>query len=464
VARRPAHALTFLGAADTVTGSRFLAESGGARVLIDCGMFQGLKELRLRNRAPFPVEPSSIDAVALTHAHLDHVGYLPALVRAGFRGPVLATAGTAALAGIILPDSGRLQEDEAAYAARHGYSKHHPPLPLYTEADARRSLRQLRRVELGIEIDLPGDMTATFHHAGHILGAAQVEVALAGGRRLWSTGDLGHPNHPLLLPPAPLGEVDVLLVESTYGDRLHRPHEEGVERLAEVLERTDARGGMTIIPAFAVDRTELLLMELRRLKADGRVGDLPVYVDSPMALGALDVYLGALATDPTVRPEARALDDPFDPGRLQRMRTPEESRSLNHRQRGVIISASGMATGGRVLHHLARRLPDARNTVVLTGYQAPGTRGRSLQEGAGQVKIHGEQIPVRAEVVSIPTFSVHADRDQILAWLAAATRPPTTTYIVHGEPAAAQSLREAIDDQLGWHAVVPEQGQRVPVR
>jgi metallo-beta-lactamase family protein len=456
--------LTFLGAAGTVTGSRFLVESGSSRVLLDCGLFQGLKELRLRNWRPFPVDPGSLDAVAVTHAHVDHVGYLPVLVRDGFRGPVLASPGTVALSGIVLPDSGRLQEEEAAYAARLGYSKHRSPLPLYTEADARRALPRFRAVPIGEPVPLGEAVTVTLHHAGHILGAGQVALTVSGGSTLWATGDLGRDDHPLLLPPAPLGDADVLVVESTYGNRRHEPREAGVAVLADVIRRTDERGGMTVIPAFAVDRTELLLMGLRLLRAEGRIPALPVYVDSPMALAALAVYRAALRTDPHIRPDVADGGDPFDPGHLTELRSPEESRGVNRRQRGILISASGMATGGRVLHHLAQRLPDARNTVALVGHQAPGTRGRALLDGADQLKLHGEYVPVRAEVVAVPGFSVHADGQALLAWMGAARRPPRVTYVVHGEPSAAQALRAAISRELGWHAVVPRHGERVRLR
>jgi metallo-beta-lactamase family protein len=461
---REASSLAFLGGAGTVTGSRFLVEAAGRRVLLDCGLFQGLKKLRLRNWAQFPVPPASIDAVAVTHAHLDHVGYLPALVRDGFRGPVLATPGTVALAGIILPDSGRLQEDEAAYAARRGYSKHRPPRPLYTEADARRALKRFRTVQPRRPTVVVDGMRVTFHHAGHILGASQVAVSMPGGPTVWATGDLGRPRHPLLLPPAPLGAADILLVEATYGDRVHEPHETGMAMLVDVLARTDARGGVSVIPAFAVDRTELLLMELRRAKSNGELGDIPVYVDSPMALDGLDVYRAALHTDRGIRPEMRTHGDPFDPGDLTVLRSPEESKSFNTRHRGIIISASGMATGGRVLHHLARRLPDPRNSVVLVGYQAPGTRGRALQDGATTLKIHGQHVPVRAEVVTVPAFSVHADHEEMLAWLSAAPHRPRMTYVVHGEPSSSQALCGVIRSQLGWDVAVPGLGERVALR
>jgi metallo-beta-lactamase family protein len=453
--------LMFLGATGTVTGSRFLVEVGEHRVLLDCGLFQGLKELRLRNWAPFPVDPREIDAVVLTHAHLDHVGYLPALVRDGFTGPVLTTAGSAALAKVVLTDSAHLQEEQAAHADRHGYSKHRPPRPLYTTADAGAALLRFRAIDLDIPTPVCGGVDVVLHHAGHILGAAQVELRVDGGPTLWLTGDLGRADHPLLRPPTPLGDCDVLLVESTYGERLHEPHEDGVARLAEVISGADERGGVTVIPAFAVDRTELLLMELRRLKEDGRIPDLPIFVDSPMALEGLRLYREALRTDPSIRPDAAAAGDPFDPGRLSELRSPEGSRSINRRSRGILISASGMAEGGRVLHHLRQRLPDPRNAVVLVGHQAPGTRGQALQEGARQVKIHGEYVPVAAEVVTVSSFSVHADRDELVTWLGAAPRRPGVTYVVHGEPSAAMALRDEVSGKLGWHVVVPRHGERV---
>ena len=450
--------LRFLGAAGSVTGSRFLVDTPAARVLIDCGLFQGLKELRLRNWQPFPVAPESIDAVVLTHAHVDHAGYLPALARQGFRGRIFATAGTEALCRIVLPDSGHLQEEDALHANRAGYSKHQPALPLYTQADAERVLGQFTAVAFDAAVEVAPGVHATWRPAGHILGAASISLAFDGSRprRLTFSGDLGRPNHPLLRPPAPPAASDVLLIESTYGDRRHED-EASMDLFEEALRRTAARGGVTVVPSFAVDRTEVVLFHLRRLMRAGRLPVMPVYVDSPMALAALALYRAALANgSPEIHPLTDAGGDPFDPGDLREAHTVEESRAINAvRGPAVIISASGMAVGGRVLHHLAHCLPEARNTIILPGFQAEGTRGRALMQGAPAVKMLGRYVPVRADVVSVPAFSVHADQGELLGWLRAAPRPPELVYVVHGEPAAAQALRQAIASELGWTAIVP---------
>lgn len=463
--------LSFLGGAGTVTGSRFLVEAPGARVLVDCGLFQGLKELRLRNWDPFPVDPASIDAVVLTHAHVDHTGYLPALGRDGFRGRAVCTEGTADLTAVVLPDSGHLQEEEAAYANRKGFSKHRPARPLYTEDDARRVLPHLHPVPFGNEVEVAPGVTATFRPAGHILGSATVALRLrgraAGGRTertVLFSGDLGRPSHPLLLPPELPAEADVVVVESTYGDRRH--DDAGtVERFGQVIARTIARGGTVVIPAFAVDRTEVVLFHLRTLMAAGAVPEVPVYVDSPLALAALRAYRAALRDrSPEFRPGVLDGDDPFDTGDLVEIRSVEESKELaSSRYPSVIVSASGMATGGRVVHHLARCLPDSRNTVILVGFQAEGTRGRYLADGNRQIKMLGRYVRVRAEVVDLPALSVHADRDELVAWLARAPRPPDAVFVVHGEPDASRGLRDTIDTQLDWTAVVPRLGERVRV-
>lgn len=457
--------LTFLGGAGTVTGSRFLLEAGGSRVLVDVGLFQGLKDLRRRNWEPFPVPPSSIDAVVLTHAHVDHCGYLPALVRDGFAGPVHCTPGTAALTRIVLPDSGHLHEEEARYANRKGFSKHHPALPLYTEADARVALQQLAPVEFGEEVEVVPGVHVRFEPAGHILGSAVTRVGLADeGRTIVFSGDLGRPHHPLLQPPAPIRDADVVVMESTYGNREH-DDADAVGALRDAVVRTAARGGTIVIPAFAVDRTEVVLFHLRELTAAGAIPRLPVYVDSPMALASLGVYRRAIAADGAeIDPGLSELDDPFDPGDIHEVHDVEESKALAEIHVPIIIvSASGMATGGRVVHHLARLLPGRLNTVLLVGFQAPGTRGRLLADGARTVRMLGMDVPVRAEVVEIPAFSVHADRHELCDWLDTASRPPEAVHLVHGEPEASEALADAVARRTGRRPLVAELGQRVEV-
>ena len=457
--------LSFLGGAGSVTGSRFLLETPEARVLVECGLFQGAKDLRLRNWAPFPVDPASIDAVLLTHAHLDHVGYLPALVRDGFAGPVFATRFTRELARIVLADSGRLHEEEAAYANRKRFSKHHPALPLYTEDDAHRAEHRFRAAALHEPFEAAAGVRAEFRSAGHILGSATIAVTFdSTGRTVLFTGDVGRPVHPLLAPPDPLPPVDYVVTESTYGNRTHESESAAVEQLGDVIRRTAARGGIVVIPAFAVDRTEVILMALQRLSRAGRIPELPVYADSPMALAVLDVYRKAIANkDPQIRSDIE--DDPFElDGRLHEAFGPDDSRALNELgYPSIIVSASGMATGGRVLHHLARRLPDPRNSVVLAGFQAEGTRGRQLADGARATKLHGRYVPVRAEIVQLGALSVHADSGELVSWLHTADPAPDTAFVVHGEPSASEALGERLRDELGWNAVVPRLGERVRV-
>jgi metallo-beta-lactamase family protein len=406
--------------------------------------------------------PETIDAVLLTHAHLDHTGYLPALGRRGFQGRIFATEGTRDLCRIVLPDSGHLQEEDAAYANRKGFSKHAPALPLYTAAEARRVVERFTVVPFDLPVEVAPGLHATFRRAGHILGSATITLDVNGSRTLVLSGDLGRPTHPLLRPPAPLPRADVVVVESTYGDRRHEDVV-SLQRFADAIRRTAQRGGMVVMPSFAVDRTEVVLFHLRQLVQTGQVPNLPVYVDSPMALAALQVYRQAIAAgSPDLNPGVRAAPDPFDPGRLIETPTTAQSIAINaQRCPAIIIAASGMATGGRVLHHLAQRLPDRRNTVILVGFQTEGTRGRSFLDGARSVKMLGRYVPVRAEVVHVPAFSVHADQRELLDWLRTAPQPPEMTFVVHGEHSAAEAFRTTIEATLGWTVAVPHYLEQV---
>lgn len=453
--------LTPFGAARTVTGSRHLLEGASSRVLLDCGLFQGTRELRERNWAPSGIDPAHLDAVVITHAHLDHCGYLPRLLGEGYRGPAFVTYDTGKLMGVVLPDSGRLLEEEAGWANKAGYSRHHPALPLYTEDDAWAALDLLRPCAFDETVRVAEGISATFRPAGHILGSAVTRVEIDGVPVVFS-GDLGRPSHPFLVPPTPVGDAEWVVVESTYGDRAHTSEDE-VEALADVIDRTVARGGVVVIPAFAVDRTEVLLYHLHRLDRAGRLPDVPIYVDSPMALDGLRIYRSAIddgADD--VRAELRGRVEILDIDTLSESRDTESSKRISrHAGPAVVIAGAGMATGGRVVHHLKQLLPDPRNSVAIVGFQAEGTRGRQLLEGATSVKIHGQYVRVRAEVCDLTGFSVHADRDELLAWLGTATREPQGVFVVHGEEQAAMALREAIETELDWTAVVPRHGERL---
>lgn len=458
---RAASTLVPLGAARTVTGSKFLLEHGGRRVLFDCGLYQGLRELRERNWADFPVQPDTIDAVVISHAHLDHCGHLPRLVKHGFRGPVYVTADTARLMGVVLPDSGRLLEEEARYANRSGYSRHRPALALYSEDDAWAALELLETRPFGEEFAAAPGIDVSFAPAGHILGSASVRVRLADGPAVTFSGDLGRPWHPLLVPPAPAGFSDYLLVESTYGDREHEGGDTP-ERLADLIARTVARGGMVVIPAFAVDRTEVLLYHLRQLADNGSLPDVPIYVDSPMALAALKIYRDAFESSaPDVRPELHDAGELFDLPNLEEVFDAEGSKRVSRRGGpGVVIAGAGMASGGRVVHHLKQFLPDPVNSVALVGFQSVGTRGRQLLDGATSLKIHGQYTRVRAEVCDLTGFSVHADAGELLDWVASATGDPTV-FVVHGENGASEALRTAIERRFDLTAVVPDYGERL---
>lgn len=448
--------LTFLGAAGTVTGSKYLLTVDGRHILVDAGMFQGDKQWRLKNRSAFPVDPDSITDVLLTHAHTDHASYLPALVKHGFRGTIWATPATIRLAEIVLRDAGRLQEQAVADALRGGYSRHADPQPIYTTADVVDTLPLFRPVRWGTAVDLDG-VTARWVRAGHILGSASIHVTL-GGRSVLFSGDLGRHDHPILKDRDTPPGADLVVCESTYGDREHPEPELPHEPLADAVRRTIARGGQVVIPAFAIDRTELVLHALVQLTRSGRIPHVPVVVDGPMALAALEAYrdesLDELDHDIT-------LADFIDLD-LTEARTVGESKKLNERTDPmIIVSSSGMAEGGRVLYHLRRVLGDARHTVVLTGYQAAGTRGRALESGVGAVKIFGHYVPVRAEIVRDHEFSVHGDASDLMDWLRALDRAPETVFVTHGEPDAAATFARRIGDELDWVAVVPRYGEVV---
>jgi metallo-beta-lactamase family protein len=478
--------ITFLGAARTVTGSKYLLEAPTGKVLVDAGMFQGLKELRLRNWQDLPFDAASLDAIVLTHAHLDHVGYLPRIISQGFTGRVFCTAGTQDLCRIVLPDAGRIQEEEAAHANREGYSKHAPALPLYTEADAFRALSQLQPVGYDRPVPVAPGVEVEFINAGHLLGSAYARITTEDMTILFS-GDLGRFNRPVLPDPTLVSDADYLLVESTYGNRVHEKDDDG-EHLAQVIRDTAARGGRVIIPSFAIGRVEELIYWLKRLEDEQRIPVLPVYVDSPMAVEALARYTARLnELDPELRPELADDKAPlgaadhqesaearrrharrerqvcaFCTQRFRAIATGAESRQLvDSKAPAIIISASGMATGGRVLNHLRKTLPDPRNTVLFVGFQAAGTRGRRLVDGEKEVKIHGRLIPVNARIDLIESMSAHADSKEILHWLSGFSQPPAATFMVHGEPTAMDALAATVRDQLGWRVLTPEHGERI---
>lgn len=444
--------LTFLGGAGTVTGSKYLVETGERRILVDCGLFQGLKELRLQNWGRLPVDPALIDAVILTHAHLDHSGYLPLLVRNGFRGPVHCTSATSDLCSILLPDSGYLQEKEADYANRHGFSKHKPALPLYTAAEAIASLDRFEPKRVGRVYDVVPGVTAQLRLAGHILGAATVELTAAGCAIVFS-GDLGRTGSPTMPDPQPVRAADYIVVESTYGNRTHDATDPE-DVLAEIIKRTAGRGGSVLMPIFAVGRIQTILYHIRRLKIAGRIPDLPVFVDSPMASAASKVFANHVGVH---RLDARQCVELADAARY--VDSVEESKRLSESPvPRIILSASGMATGGRVLHHLKVLAPDPANTILFAGYQAAGTRGAAMVAGARSVKIHGAQVNIEAEVDNLGMLSAHADREELLSWLSKFEKPPRHCFVTHGEPPASEALCAEIQQRLGWNCSVPQIG------
>ncbi len=452
--------LTFLGAARTVTGSKHLLDVDGFRVLIDCGLFQGLKELRQRNWAPLPIPPETIDCVVLTHAHIDHSGWLPRLVAQGFKGPVYCTAGTADLCSLMLPDAAHLQEEDAKFANKRGFSKHQPALPLYTEADAAEALSRLRPSPFARTIAIGGGVQIEFINAGHLLGSAFVKVTRTDNSSagILFGGDLGRYGRPILPDPSPGVDADVLLVESTYGDRAH-PHDDDGASLARIVTETHARRGKLIIPAFAIGRVEELLYWLFKLEDSGRLPEMPIYVDSPMAIKGIAFYQSRAAElDQELAAMRRKLP------RFIAVNSAHESKALVENDRpAIIIASSGMATGGRVVHHLFAGMPDPRNTVLFVGFQAAGTRGRQLTEGAQHVKMFGQHVPVHAKIEKIDGLSSHADAGEIIRWLRTFPRSPKMTYLVHGETVAQNALRLRIEKELKWRVEAPWHGQKVDV-
>ena len=448
--------ITFLGAAGTVTGSKYLIEAAGKRLLIDCGLFQGGKELTQRNWASLPQNPASIDFVALTHAHLDHTGYLPRLVSDGFRGPIFANEATQELCGLLLPDSAHIMEEDAEHATRHGYSSHKPALPLYTQDEAAETLKRFAPLPRLGECRICPEFLIRSHDAGHILGSSSLELVITEDGKnttILFSGDIGRYGQPLMKDPESPPRADFVLCESTYGDRDHPTVPPADEALAEVIHRVARRGGVIVVPAFAVDRTQLLIYDIRRLERAQRIPPLPIYMDSPMAIGVTEIYRkhpeDLKAGTEEMSANASSLQA------VHVMRSPEESKQINNvHTPAIIISASGMATGGRVLHHLTQRLPDARNCVLLAGFQAEGTRGRALEDGAKSIQIHGEDVPVRAEIVNLRQFSAHGGRSELMRWLGGIPAPPRQIFLVHGEPAAAQALEAAIRSELRWNVTV----------
>lgn len=447
--------LTFLGGSGTVTGSKFLLEWEGRHVLVDCGLFQGHRDLRERNWQHFPISPRKIDAVILTHAHLDHSGYLPALVRDGFNGPIFATSGTVDLCGLLLRDSAHLMEEEARFANRRGYSRHHPAEPLYNAKDAERALDQLRAIDWATETELTTGITAMLRPAGHIVGAATVELHV-GSRVIVFSGDVGRYGSETMLDPAPVTHADYLLIESTYGNRLH-DRSSPLDALAAIVDRTTQRGGTVIIPSFAVGRAQSLLFYFSELKKAGRLGHVQVFLNSPMAIDASELMC-AHAGDHRLTGDQcrRACED------VTYIRDAEDSKKLvRDTTPKVVISASGMATGGRILHHLAQGAPDPRNAIILPGFMAAGTRGAALRDGASELRIFGQTVPVRAEVVNLEMMSAHGDRNDLLKWLHNFRQPPKHTYVVHGEPESSEAMSSAIEKELHWTTSVPSHGQVV---
>ncbi|OQX37890.1 MAG: MBL fold metallo-hydrolase [Oceanospirillales bacterium LUC14_002_19_P2] len=450
--------LSFLGAAGTVTGSKYLVTFNGFRLLVDCGLYQGLKDYRRRNWQPLPVPTEDIDAIVLTHAHIDHSGYLPALVRQGYDGPVYCSQGTRDLCRVLLPDAGYLQEEDARFANKHGFSRHQPALPLYTEEDARRALKLFSPLPLDSINDIGNGLTLRLRPAGHILGACTLEV-FNGRHLLCFSGDLGRADDPIMYPPDPMPRADYLVLESTYGDRLHA-ETDSLATLEQIINKTAKRGGIVLMPAFAVGRAQLALHMISQLKLQNRIPrELPIYLNSPMAIKATELFYQHPEKHRLTREDCERIDT----GTLY-VRTMEESMALNRRTfPAIIISASGMASGGRVLHHLTTLAPNHRNSIVFMGFQTPGTRGEKMVNGAREVKIHGRQVAINADVHNLEGLSAHADYQGILDWLTEVHQPPKKVFVTHGEPTASDALANHIQTRFGWSAGVPELGTTIEI-
>jgi metallo-beta-lactamase family protein len=442
--------LVFLGGVGTVTGSKYLLETNNKKVLIDCGLFQGRKDLRLQNRAPLPIDPKTISAVLITHAHIDHTGYIPLLVKNGFNGPIYATEATIDLCKILLPDSGYLQEEDARRANKYGYTKHTPALPLYTKQEAIQALDYFKPVSFGEPLQIFPWFQASLHRAGHIFGASFIHCKSENTRILFS-GDIGRLNDPIMKPPVAIESTDYLVIESTYGDRLHEVGNP-IEKIAEVINRTIKRGGTILIPSFAVGRAQSILYYLSKIKETKQIPDIPIYLDSPMAIDATEIMHKHPHDHHLSKEDCRITCQV-----AKYVNSSEESKWIDSQPfPKVILSASGMATGGRILHHLKVFAPDSRNTILLTGYQASGTRGASILEGRPEVKIHGEMVPIRAEVANISELSAHGDYEEILTWMKGFNHPPRKVFITHGDPNASLSLKEHIEERFGWVCSIPE--------
>jgi metallo-beta-lactamase family protein len=451
--------ITFHGAAETVTGSRHLIETGGKRILVDCGLFQGREEIRDRNWQPFPIDPRSIDAVVLTHAHNDHIGYLPKLAAIGYKGPVYATPGSIGIARIVLPDSARLQEEDARYRNKIGVARHLPAEPLYTEEDAYAALKLLQSVHYYDFHDLPGGATFRFLPAGHILGSAFAEIYFANGERILMGGDLGRYDTPIIVDPTSVEFAEHLVIESTYGDRLHSK-ENVQDQLARVFARAMERGSCVLVPSFAIGRTQELLYHICCLQEQGRMPRIPIFVDSPMATSATLLYAATTEDhDKEMKIMLAEGVSPLKPALIEFVRDTHQSKAINSREGPmIVIAGSGMANGGRILHHLKQRLDDPRTILLFTGYQAEGTLGRRILDGALEVRIYGQEVSVRAEVERLESLSAHADYEEMLKWLGGFKAPPKTTFLVHGEPPAQASLKEKIETRLGWRVIIPRHG------